>query len=92
MIHVIPDTRIVWIQTCRQTEPRRDTDRRCRDTIREPHPFACDAVQIWGLHPVTTTPHRVPSLLIGHKEKNIRSFHSYPLSIPASVKARESVS
>ena len=35
MVHVIPDTRIVWIQTRRQAEPRRDTDRRCRDTIRK---------------------------------------------------------
>ena len=94
MVHVIPNAGIVWIQPCCQTQARRNTYRRCGNTIGKSDSFVGDSIQVWGLHPircgnrlnrhlvyiVTATPHCIPTLLICHEKENIR-FHIFFVSL-----------
>ena len=72
---VVPHARVVRVLARRQRHPRRDADGCRGDAIGEAHPLRRDAVEVRRAHPVAAATHRIPALLVGHDEQDVRMRH-----------------
>ena len=74
--HVVPHRGVMGAQTRCHRDACRHAYGRVSHTIREVNAFPGDAVHMRRFHPVRDAAQRVPPLLVGHDDEDIRLGHS----------------